>query len=177
MSGRSHGLLGTYREPEPLVAAAVALKRRGFSQLDAFTPFPVPDLDEALAADDGHLPLVVLAGGIIGAIAAYLLILYSVELDYPINVGGRPLDAWPAYVVIAFEAGILGAALAGFVGMLAGNRLPTYYHPVFNVRDFTFARGDRFYLLVRRQDALFDDAVIREQLAASGALAIEEVPA
>jgi hypothetical protein len=172
---RRSGLLGVYREPEPLVAAAAELKRRGNSHLDAFTPFPVADLEDILGAESSSVPWIVLAGGILGALAVYLLILYSVEIDYPINVGGRPLNAWPAYVVLAFEGGILGAALAGFVGMLALNRLPAYYDPVFNAPAFTFAKGDRFYLLVRRQGAELDDAAIREVLNASGAVAIEEV--
>jgi ActD protein len=172
---RRYGLLAVYREPEPLVAAAAELKRRGQADLDAFTPFPVADLDDVLGADSSALPWIVLAGGILGALAAYLLVLYSVEIDYPINVGGRPLNAWPAYLVLAFEGGILGAALAGFVGMLALNRLPTYYHPVFNASIFTFAKGDRFYLLVRDEGRGPDETVVREVLDGYGAIAIEEV--
>ncbi len=175
MSPRRYGLLAVYGEPEPLVTAAAALKRRGDSHLDAFTPFPVADLEDVLGAEATALPWIVLAGAILGALAAYLLVLYSVEIDYPINVGGRPLNAWPAYLVLAFEGGILGAALAGFVGMLALNRLPAYYDPIFNAPAFTFARGDRFYLLVRQRGRELDEAAIRDVLAASGAVAIEEV--
>jgi hypothetical protein len=172
---KRYGLLGVYREPEPLVVAAAELKRRGNARLDAFTPFPVAALADILEADSSLVPWIVLAGGILGALAVYLLILYSVEIDYPINVGGRPLNAWPAYIVLAFEGGILGAALAGFVGMLALNRLPAYYHPVFNAPAFTFAKGDRFYLLVRQEGPELDEAGVREVLSASGAVAIEEV--
>lgn len=173
---RIYGMLGVYREPEQLIEAAAEMKRRGYSRLDAFTPFPVPELADVLAADAKQIPWIVLAGGALGALGAYLLILYSVEIDYPIDVGGRPLDAWPAYLVIAFEGGILGASLAGFVGMLAVNHLPTYYHPIFNAPHFTFAKGDRFYLLVLREDPLFDERAIRETLAHSGAVMIEEAP-
>lgn len=170
-----YGLIGVYREPEPLVAAARELRRRGYSRLDGFTPFPVTDLEDVLGVRAARLPWIVLAGGLAGALAAYFLILYSVEIDYPVNVGGRPLNAWPAYVVIAFEGGMLGAALAGFVGMLALNRLPTYYHPVFNAPSFTFAKGDRFYLLVQRSDPKFHDAELRDLLRSAGAWRIEEV--
>jgi hypothetical protein len=169
-----YGVIGAYREPEPLVAAARRLRAAGICDLDAFTPFPVPELDEVLDARAGALPWLVLAGGILGALAAYGLVLYSVGVDYPINVGGRPLNAWPAYLVLAFEGGVLGSALAGFVGMLALSGLPLYYHPVFNAPHFTFAREDRFYLLVRRSDVHFAEA--GELLRRSGAMVVEEVP-
>jgi len=168
-----YGVIGAYAEPEPLVAAARELRDAGCVELDAFTPFPVPELDEILDARAGILPWLVLAGAIVGALAVYGLILYSVEIDYPLNIGGRPLNAWPAYLVLAFEGGVLGAALAGFVGMLALNGLPTYYHPVFNAPAFSFARGDRFYLLVKHSDPKFAEA--RRLLKRSGAMVVEEV--
>jgi hypothetical protein len=172
---RPVGLLATFREPEPLVRAIGALRTDGYSRLDALTPFPVPDLAEALRLRPTRLPLAMLLGGLAGALAALVLIYYSVEIDYPINVGGRPLNSWPAYLVLAFEGGILGAALTGFFGMLAGNRLPTYYHPLFNARGFTFADDDRFFLFVGCDDPRFRDVETRERLAALGAAAIEVV--
>lgn len=175
MTARSklYGVIGAYREPEPLVSAARTLRDAGYAELDAFTPFPVPALDAILQTRATPLPLLVLAGGIFGAVASYALILYSVMVDYPIDVGGRPLNAWPAYLVLAFEGGVLGAALAGFVGMLVLNRLPTYYHPIFNAPSFTFARDDRFYLLVKSSDAKFAEA--RSALRRTGAILVEEV--
>jgi hypothetical protein len=169
-----YGVLAVFAEPEPLVAAAGEVTRRGYPIADALTPFPVPDLEKLLDARAGYLPWIVVAGGVLGALATYALILYSVTVDYPINVGGRPLNAWPPYLVLAFEGGILGAALAGFFGMLILNRLPAYYHPVFNAESFTFAKGDRFYLLMRPAPA--DDAEgLRAILAACGAIAVEAV--
>jgi hypothetical protein len=176
MSG-PHGVLAAFCEPEPLTAAAADLRRQGFAELDAFTPYPVPELDDILGATAGPLPWIVLAGGVFGAAAAYGLILYSVLIDYPINVGGRPLDAWPAFLVLAFEGGILGAALAAFIGMLALNRLPTYHHPVFDAASFTFARDDRFYLLVRGGDPRFAEPSLAEHLRAAGAVSVETIPA
>jgi hypothetical protein len=170
-----YGLLATFREPEPLTAAAAALRQDGYTRLDAFTPFPVPDLDPIIGAEARAVPWWILAGGVLGAVAAYALILYSVEIDYPINVGGRGLNAWPAYLVLALEAGILGAALAAFVAMLALNRLPTYYHPVFNAPHFTFADDDRFFLLVRRDDPSWDEDAIDGRMRACGAVAVDRV--
>jgi hypothetical protein len=161
MTGREpYGVIGVFDEPEPLVAAVEELRRQGYSKLDAFTPFPVPELAAPLDARAGAIPWIVLAGGIVGAIAAYALILYSVEIDYPLNVGGRPLNSWPAYTVLAFEGGILGAAVAGFIGVLALCRLPMYYHPVFNAPSFSLASGARFFLLVRRDDPNFEAASV-----------------
>jgi hypothetical protein len=169
------GLLATFREPEPLTRAVEALRAEGYSRLDALTPFPVPKLPEALGLRPTRLPLAMLIGGLAGALAALALIYYSVEIDYPINVGGRPLNSWPAYLVLAFEGGILGAALTGFFGMLAANRLPTYYHPLFNARGFTFADDDRFFLFVESADPLFSSDVTGDRLSALGATAVETV--
>lgn len=176
MSAKQYGIVGVYREPEPLVAATQELRRLGLGDLDAFTPFPVPELDAILGITAHKLPWITLAGGIAGALLAYGLALYSVEIDYPVNVGGRALNAWPAYTVLAFEGGILGAALAAFLGMLIVNRLPLYYHPIFNARGFSFAKGDKFYLLVKPNSSPLQVAAIREALAATGAIAIEDVP-
>jgi hypothetical protein len=169
-------LLAIFAEPEPLLATARDLKQRGARLLDAFTPFPVPGLDDVLDARASWLPWIVLAGGILGAVAAYGLILYSVLVDYPINVGGRPLNAWPAYVVLAFEGGILGAALAGFFAMLVLNRLPTYHHAIFDAPGFSFGGEDRFYLLVAADGDGPAESTIRKAAKTAGALVVERVP-
>jgi hypothetical protein len=172
---RSVGLLASFREPEPLRDAIEALRDEGYSELDALTPFPVQGLAEALGTPPTRMPLAMLIGGLAGAGLALTLIYYSVELNYPINVGGRPLNSWPAYLVIAFEAGVLGAAITGFVGMLVGNRLPTYYHPLFNVPGFSLARGDRFFLFVASEDVRFRESETRGRLEGLGAVAVERV--
>ena len=172
---QGYGLIGIFHEPEPLTKAAEELARRGYSHLDALTPYPVPELDPILGTNARRVPWIVLAGGILGAVAAYALILYSVEIDYPINVGGRGLNAWPAYLVLAFEGGILGAALSGFLGMVVLNGLPTYYHPVFNAQNFSLAKGDCFCLVVRCDDPKFRAAPILKVFEDHGAIAVEEV--
>ena len=124
------------------------MREAGHFGLEAYTPFPVQGLPEALGLAPTRLPRAMLAGGIAGAVAAYGLILWSVFIDYPINVGGRPLNAWPAYLVLAFEAGILGAVVTGFFALMRANGLPQYHHPVFDVPGFSFAEGGGFWLQV-----------------------------
>jgi hypothetical protein len=169
-----HGLIAYFDDAEALADAARTMRDKGYARLDAFSPYPVDGLAETLGMRRTRLPLIVLAGGILGVLGTYALILYSVEIDYPINVGGRPLNSWPAYTVIAFEAGILGAALAGFVGLLAANRLPEYYHPVFNAPGFTYAHGGRFCLLVEASDPKFRKGVTKRHLTSLGATLVEE---
>ncbi|MDG4892353.1 MULTISPECIES: DUF3341 domain-containing protein [unclassified Mesorhizobium] len=172
-----YGLMAVFADPEALVAAARHMRERGYRRMDAFSPFPMNELDGILEIPKSRLPWVVLAGGIAGAALVYALIWYSVEVDYPINVGGRPLHSWPAFVVIAFEVGILGAAFAGFLGLLAANGLPRYHHPVFNAESFTYARGGRFYLLIEAADPKYRKGVTRGQLTRLGAETVEEVEA
>ena len=172
-----YGLMAVFAGPEALVVAARGMRERGYRRMDAFSPFPMKELDAILEMPKTRLPWVVLAGGIAGAALVYGLIWYSVEVDYPINVGGRPLHSWPPFVVIAFEAGILGAALAGFIGVLAANGLPRYHHPVFNAESFSYARGGKFYLLIEAADPRYRKGVTKGQLTRLGAEAIEEVEA
>ena len=170
----AHGVIAYFADAGTLSEAARAMRGKGYSRLDAFSPYPVEGLADILGMRPTRMGRVILAGAILGALAAYALVLYSVEVDYPVNVGGRPLHSWPAFVVIAFECGILGAALAGFVGMLAANRLPQYYHPVFGAPGFTFAHGGRFCLLVEAADPRFRKGVTKRQLRGLGATEIEE---
>ncbi|MEW6629693.1 MAG: DUF3341 domain-containing protein [Pseudomonadota bacterium] len=172
-----YGLMAVFADPEALIEATRGMRARGYRRMDAFSPFQVKELDRILEIPKTRLPWAVLAGGIAGAALVYALIWYSVEIDYPINVGGRPLHSWPPFVVIAFEAGILGAALAGFIGVLAANGLPRYHHPVFNAASFSYARGGKFYLLIEAADPKYRKGVTRGQLTRLGAEIVEEVEA
>ncbi|CDX52099.1 Transmembrane prediction [Mesorhizobium plurifarium] len=172
-----YGIIASFPDADRLAYAARAMRKRGYCRMDGYSPYPVPDLAEILGIPKTRMPLVVLAGAVVGAAFAYGLILYSVEVDYPINVGGRPLHSWPAYIVIAFEAAILGAAIAGFIGVFVANGLPRYYHPVFNAPIFSFAEGGNFYLLVRADDPKFSKPATRAQLERLGAEQISEVEA
>jgi hypothetical protein len=172
-----HGVIAAFADAERLTDAARAMRERGYRRLDAYSPYPVDGLAEILAMPKTRLPLVVLAGAALGALLTYGLILYSVEIDYPLDVGGRPLHSWPAFTVIAFEAAILGAAIAGFVGMIVANGLPRYYHPVFNAEIFSFAKGGNFYLLIEADDPHFGKDATKAQLRRLGATSVAEVKA
>jgi len=151
-----YGLLAEFETPEDLVAAAEAASKAGYQRMDAYSPFPIEELHHALGFHKTKLPLLVLTGGILGGLAGFGMQYFSAVIDYPYNIGGRPMNSWPAFIPITFELTILGAALAAVFGMLALNDLPKPYHPLFNVERFALASRDRFYLCIESRDALFD---------------------
>jgi hypothetical protein len=151
-----YGLLAEFERPEDLVHAARGVREQGYRCVEAFTPFAVEGLAEALGADRSRVPAIVLAGGVIGGIGAYFMQWFSAVVHYPINVGGRPLHSWPAFIPITFEMTVLGAALAAIVGLLVLCGLPRPYHAVFNVPEFALASNNRFFLAVEARDPRFD---------------------
>lgn len=162
--GDFHGFLAEFGDGESLLAVVRHLREEGFRRMDAFTPFPVEGLAEELGFRKTGLPRIVFAGGVLGAVGGYLMQYWLNVRDYPINVGGRPLHSAPMFLVVAFELTILVAALAAVLGMLALNRLPMPYHPVFNVPAFALASTDRFFLVVEAADPRFDRDRLRRVL-------------
>lgn len=150
-----YGLLAEFEDASALVEATRQAYEKGYRRMDAYSPFPVEGLAEALGFPKTRLPLLVLVGGILGGLAGYALQYYSSVISYPINVGGRPLHSWPAFIPVTFELTILMAALFAVLGMLALNGLPMPYHPVFNVPRFALATRDRFFLCLEATDPLF----------------------
>lgn len=151
-----YGLLAEFDDPKEVVSAARRTYEEGYRNIDVLTPFPIEGLSEAVGYRFTPLPLIVFFGGILGFGTGYLLQYYLTVIDYPLNVGGRPLHSWPAFVPVTFEMTILAAALSAVLGMLALNRLPTPYHPLFNVARFELASDDRFFLLIEATDRYFD---------------------
>jgi hypothetical protein len=170
------GVLAEFETPEALVAAARETRAQGYRALDAFTPFPVPELDSVLRLRDTRVLWLGLFGGIFGFALALAMQLFT-NFDYPVNVGGRPLYALSAFAVIAFELTVLFAALAPAIGMLALNGLPRLHHPVFGASSFARASKDRFFLCVLATDAKFDSRATAQFLRSLAPASVELVAA
>lgn len=169
------GVLAEFENSDDLIEAIRAAKAQGYTKMEAYTPLPLHDVIHAI----GHktrLPILVLIGGVIGALAGFAMQYYASVVHYPLNIGGRPLNSWPAFIVVTFETTILFAALTAVLGMLALNGLPQPYHPVFNVPMFETASRDRFFLLLLHRDPVFDLEQAKRLLRAEKSLGVEEVP-
>ena len=171
-----YGLMAEFDSATDLVAAARRTYEAGYRKIDAYSPFPVEELAEAIGFHRSGVPLVVLVGGILGGLSGYLMQYWIAAVNYPINVGGRPYNSWPAFIVVTFEMTILFAGLAAAFGMLALNGLPMPYHPVFNVPRFAFATKDRFFLIIFSSDPKYEAASARQFLESLGPRSIAEVP-
>jgi hypothetical protein len=170
-----YGLIAEFDNPEALVGAARRAFAEGFRKMDAYSPFPVEGLAEALGFHRTQVPLIVLIGGVLGCLGGFFLQYWLAVIDYPINVGGRPLNSWPSFIPVTFELTILIAALSAFLGVLALNGLPMPYHPVFNVARFELASRNRFFLLIEAADPRFDSAGTRRFLENIGSHGVYEV--
>jgi hypothetical protein len=150
-----YGLMAEFESATALVAAARRAREAGYRKMDAYSPFPIEELSEVLHHKD-RLPLLVLIGGIVGGTSGFLFQYWASAIDYPINVGGRPLLSWPSFIPVTFEMTILVAAFAAVLGMLGLNGLPMPYHPVFNAPRFEYASRNRFFLCIESSDPLFE---------------------
>lgn len=171
----SYGLMAEFLRPDDLLRAAARAREEGYRRLDAYSPMPVHGLAEALGIRGTRLPYLVLAGGLAGAAGGYAFQVWANAVDYPLDVGGRPLHSWPSFMIVAFELAILGAALTAVLGMFALNGLPRPHHPVFNVAAFRRASRDRFFLAVEARDPAFDPGRTRAFLESLSPLAVHEV--
>ena len=176
MSDGLHGVMAEFDSVESLVHATEEAYAHGYRAMDAYSPFPVEELSDALGFRTRAVPLLALAGGLTGVVTGFGMQAGIHAVLLPINVGGRPLVSWPAFIPVTFEMGVLFSALFTLVGLLALNRLPEPYHPVFNVPAFGRATRDRFFLCIEACDPRFDLAETRGFLERLGARVVVDVP-
>jgi hypothetical protein len=150
-----YGLLAVFDSAEALLSAAKKAHAAGYRQMDAYSPVPVEGLAEALGRKKTRMPLVFLLGGIAGGTSAYFMQWYSMAVDYPYNIGGRPFHSWPMFIPVTFELTVLLAAISGVCAMLFFNGLPRLHHPIFQAPGIERASLDRFFLCLESADPMW----------------------
>ncbi|RYG46249.1 DUF3341 domain-containing protein [bacterium] len=170
-----YATVAEFETPEDLIEAADAARLAGFKKMDAYTPFPIHGLSDAIGFKSNAVPFLVFWGGLTGALVGYGLQYYVHVLDYPMNVGGKPLNSIPSMIPITYECTILFAGLTAFFSMIALNRLPKLYHSIFNTPNFDRASNDRFFLAIEAADPNYESGKVHDFLAQRGALSVVEV--
>ena len=160
---------------ETLAEAGMVPREAGYKHVEAYTPFPVEGLSEAVGFKWTAVPLLTLMGGVGGGLTGFGLQYWVAAIAYPLNIGGRPFNSWPAFIPVTFELTVLGASIFAVFGMLALNKLPQPYHPVFNVERFSQASTDKFFLCIEARDPKFDLAETSRFLQSLHAQHVNEV--
>jgi hypothetical protein len=171
-----YGVLAEYDSPDELMAATTRAAGAGYRKMEAYTPFPIDGLAEAMGFEKNAVAPIVLTMGIIGGLTGFGMQWYSAVVSYPLNIGGRPFFSWPAFIPITFELTVLFASIAAVVGMLALNGLPKPYHPIFNAPIFDRASTDGFFLCIEAEDPSFDLERVRGLLEETHPRSITVVP-
>jgi hypothetical protein len=171
-----YGLLAEFAAPAEVLEATRRAYDHGYRMMEAYTPFPVEGLAEALGFHRNRIPAVVFIGGLLGGLGGFFMQWFSAVIHFPLNIGGRPLNSWPAFIPITFETTVLMASLAAVLGMLGLNGLPRPHHPVFNVPSFALASRNRFFLCLQARDPLFDVDATRRFLEELNPQEISVVP-
>ena len=177
MMQQSYGVMAEFDTPEALLDAVRAAKRAGYTRLDAFGPFPLADLAKELSVCTSVIPWIASVAGLVGAAIQYGSQYWMNAVDYPLNVGGRPLHSWPAFIPASLIVAILWAGAATLIGLLLILRLPRLHHPVFAFPGFERASEDRFFVCIMQDDPSFDSATVRAFFGALSPLTVQEVPA
>jgi hypothetical protein len=171
-----YGMMAEFASPKDLVVAAKSTHDAGYRKIDAYSPYPIEEVAEAIGFHSNRVALVTLIGAIIGGLSGYALQYWVAVITYPTNIGGRPYHSWPSFIIVTFELTILFGGISAVFGMLALNGLPMPYHPVFNVERFAMASKDRFFLIVFATDPKYDPKGTRQFLEALHPRSISEVP-
>ena len=172
---RLHGLMAEFENADQLVKAAEASYARGYRQQDAYSPYPIHALSDALGQPKSKVPFLMLCGGIVGALTGFFLQYITSVHVYPMNIGGRPLNSWPSFIPVTFEVTILFAGITGVLSMILLNGLPRPHHPAFNVERFSGASTDRFFLCIESTDPMFDRQETEEFLRSLQPSEVSEV--
>ena len=172
----TYGVIAEFADPQSLLDATNRTREAGYTSIDAYSPFPIHGLTEAVGMKHTKLSMVVLAMGLLGGIGGFFMCWYANVVWYPLNIGGKPLNSWPAWIPITFECTVLLAAFGAVFGMLALNGLPMPYHPVFNVKRFENASRDRFFLVIQARDPKFDVDEVYTFLEKLGPREVTDVP-
>jgi hypothetical protein len=170
-----YGIMAEFDNPSDLVAAARRTHEAGYRRINGYSPYPIEELDEAIGFTRTSLPLIVLIGGIVGALGGFFMQYWMEVIDYPLNVGGKPFNSWPAFIPITFECTVLVASFAAVFGMLLLNKLPQPYHPVFNAPNFALATRDKFFLVIEANDPKFKHAEAMRFMNTLGAMGVNDV--
>jgi len=170
-----YGIMGEFNNPSDLVAAARRTYEAGYRRINGYSPYPIEELSEAIGFKRTSLPLIVLIAGILGGLGGFFMQYWMEVIDYPLNVGGKPYNSWPAFIPITFECTVLMAAFAAVLGMLALNKLPQPYHPVFNAPNFALASRDSFFLVIEANDPHFSHEETKQFLNTVGASNVSDV--
>jgi len=170
-----YGVMAEFESPTDLVAAAHKVYSLGYRRINGYSPFPIEELSEAIGFTKTGLPLIVFIGGVVGGLSGFFMQYWIAAIDYPINVGGKPTNSWPAWIPITFEMTVLFAAFSAVLGMLILNKLPQPYHPVFNIPNFALATRDRFFLAVEANDPKFKHGEVVDLLKSLNAIAVNDV--
>ncbi len=169
-----YGLMAEFSSPDQLLEATRRTMQAGYTRVEAYSPLPVEGLAEALRFHT-KLPLIVLIAGAIGGLTGFFMQYWMMAVDEPLNIGGRPLNSWPAWIPVTFELTVLFAGITAVVAMIVLNRLPQPYHPVFNVPRFNLATDDRFFLTIEADDPKFDPEKVKDFMNELGAAGVYEV--
>ena len=170
-----YGIMAEFDNPSDLVAAARQTHKAGYRRVNGYSPYPIEELTEAIGFTRTTLPLIVLVGGILGGLGGFFMQYWMEVIDYPLNVGGKPFNSWPAFIPITFECTVLVAAFAAVLGMLVLNKLPQPYHPVFNAPNFALATRDKFFLVIEANDPKFSHDETTQFMNTLGAMEVNDV--
>ena len=173
----TYGVMAEFESAEALVAAGRKAYAEGYRKMDAYSPFPIEAMEEAIGVKHTILPWLVFLGGLFGGMGGYALEYWTQVIEYPLVIGGKPFHSWPNFIPVWFETTVLGASLTAVIGMLALNGLPMPYHPVFNIERFVdHAQKDKFFLCIESTDAKFKTEECKKFLSGLHPVNVWEVP-